>query len=565
MYLLQKAEVLYQLHEPEKANQLFYFIEKFSEQYNDIVTKYNIADKIAFIAYRQMNYQQAANSFKKSFQYYQQVTPSDYYKLAETIDNIAICYDKLQQNDSAFYYYYKALDLLNVNKDKTLPGATSSTFSKEATNRSRGVVLGNLANIYWKKNKIDTAIALSKESIAINSRGCCEERDAQLVQMLLIDIYANKKYWNNMYRELLSLRKGLDSLPNAEPELNYHRQMSTYYNAIKEPAKAFPYLLKYSIMKDSATMMEKKDAKNNVVKDLQLNNQEVDISLLKKDNQLSKLYLWITVGLIIVALNIIAFFVYNYKKTKQNNTVLTLLNEQIYDQKTELEKANKDKDRIMNMVIHDLRNPIGGIAAVSKRVLEDEEIPKDSQILIQLINKASVNSLTLINELLQSNESVTESLKIAATDINELVKQSVFLLNFKAKEKKQQIETKLLTDPLIISIDAYKIARVIENLIGNAVKFSPPQTVITVSIQKNKSDVVVAVKDQGIGVPSSQKEKVFSMFTTAKRIGTEGEKSFGLGLSICKQIIEQHGGKIAVESEESNGSCFYFLLPLDNV
>ena len=130
-----------------------------------------------------------------------------------------------------------------------------------------------------------------------------------------------------------------------------------------------------------------------------LKNQEENLSILKKDNQLSKLYLWITVGFIIVALNIIAFVVFNYQKSRRTNSLLTELNEQINEQKSALEKANQDKDRIMNVVAHDLRNPISGIAAISKRVLDDDEINAASRQLIQLIEKTSVSSLTLINEL----------------------------------------------------------------------------------------------------------------------------------------------------------------------
>jgi len=103
--------------------------------------------------------------------------------------------------------------------------------------------------------------------------------------------------------------------------------------------------------------------------------------------------------------------------------------------------------------------------------------------------------------------------------------------------------------------------RVLSNLISNAIKFSPRGATIYVSIADCKKEVEIAVKDDGIGVPEKMQEEIFNMFTEAKRPGTAGEKSFGLGLSISKQIVEHHQGSIWVESETGKGSTFYVRLP----
>ena len=114
--------------------------------------------------------------------------------------------------------------------------------------------------------------------------------------------------------------------------------------------------------------------------------------------------------------------------------------------------------------------------------------------------------------------------------------------------------------PEEILISREKIWRVISNLISNAIKFSAKGSVISVSIKDLKSDVEIAVKDQGIGIPEGMQTKVFNMFTEAKRPGTAGEKSFGMGLSISKQIIDNHDGKIWLESKSGKGSTFYIRL-----
>ena len=102
--------------------------------------------------------------------------------------------------------------------------------------------------------------------------------------------------------------------------------------------------------------------------------------------------------------------------------------------------------------------------------------------------------------------------------------------------------------------------RVINNLLGNALKFSREGGVINLVLTESKSSVKLEVSDTGIGIPENLIPQLFEMFTPSKRPGTAGEKSFGLGLAICKQIVEAHGGKIWVKSEVGKGSSFYVEL-----
>jgi two-component system sensor histidine kinase VicK len=138
----------------------------------------------------------------------------------------------------------------------------------------------------------------------------------------------------------------------------------------------------------------------------------------------------------------------------------------------------------------------------------------------------------------------------------------VELLRFKAAEKGQKIllETPDKQQELLISRE--KIWRVISNLISNAIKFSPTGETITVKVTNNADAVVISVKDNGIGIPEKLQTEVFNMFTSAQRPGTDGEKSFGLGLSICRQIVEKHNGKIWLESSDGHGTTFFVSLPV---
>jgi len=134
-------------------------------------------------------------------------------------------------------------------------------------------------------------------------------------------------------------------------------------------------------------------------------------------------------------------------------------------------------------------------------------------------------------------------------------------LRFKASEKHQEIILDPLTTIEQLYINREMIWRVISNLISNAIKFSPVGETIHLRCVNEPSHIQISVADHGIGIPNEMKDKVFNIFTDAKRAGTIGEKSFGLGLSICKQIIEKHQGKIWFESKTSKGTTFYVRLP----
>lgn len=108
-----------------------------------------------------------------------------------------------------------------------------------------------------------------------------------------------------------------------------------------------------------------------------------------------------------------------------------------------------------------------------------------------------------------------------------------------------------------------KLWRVVSNLITNAIKFSPAGAIIHVELWQKDDHIFISVKDPGIGIPKEIAPKVFDLFTEVKRQGTAGEQAFGLGLSISKQIVEAHGGKIWFESEQNAGTTFFVELPIE--
>ena len=228
----------------------------------------------------------------------------------------------------------------------------------------------------------------------------------------------------------------------------------------------------------------------------------------------------------------------------------------------ELTKNKEERDRILNVVAHDLRSPLSGIAGISKMMLADDKVVEDNKEMFKLIEQSAESTLRLINDLMHTNINSVEQYQFQDIELNKLVQQILQMLVFTAKEKNIIIEANITKQKIVLKADKDKLDRVISNLVTNAIKFSKPGSIIHVSLHLNGEFAEIIVKDNGIGIPEYLQGKIFDLFTTAKRKGTAGEKSYGLGLAICKKIVELHEGFIHVESKEGQGSSFIVKLPL---
>ena len=187
----------------------------------------------------------------------------------------------------------------------------------------------------------------------------------------------------------------------------------------------------------------------------------------------------------------------------------------------------------------------------------------DQLDFVSTIKTTSEFMLHLINELLDVStiESGQLHLECVPTDLGELARRNVTLNRVLAQQKHIELELTVGAALPLLTLDRGKLEQVLNNLIGNAIKYSYPNTRITVSLTSADRDVTVAVSDQGQGIPETDLPKLFKAFGRANVRTTAGEQSTGLGLAIARKIIEGHGGTIAVQSQVGAGSTFSFHLP----
>lgn len=236
--------------------------------------------------------------------------------------------------------------------------------------------------------------------------------------------------------------------------------------------------------------------------------------------------------------------------------------QQLEDANKALAITTRQKDQILSTVAHDLRSPISNISNITELIQSDQLSQADKVNFLRMIGQSSRSALHLINDLLQNSDTQVRQSHFEMIELNQLFNSWIPSLQLRANDKHIQILTHFFSDPIDISIDIDRIERVINNLVNNAIKFSPDGSKIFIQITADSKHARITVTDQGIGIPKEKLELVFDMFSKAQRVGTSGEKSFGMGLSICKQIIEQHHGNISVQSEEHKGSTFTMELPL---
>jgi len=247
---------------------------------------------------------------------------------------------------------------------------------------------------------------------------------------------------------------------------------------------------------------------------------------------------------------------------------------ELEEKNEELKKISKEKSEILGIVAHDLRSPVGGIFTLSKYVhTAVEEIYKCEQgkyeelkeclQFLRIITQSSKHLLGLINDILDVSAIETGKLVLHLENINYIpyLNKSIEIYKELAKHKGVIVLSRVeIKGDVKISIDKIKISQVINNFLENAIKYSYPLGKITLVVEEDEEYIITKVIDEGKGIPKSQRNKLFKLFSKTSTLPTGGEKSNGLGLYISKKIIEAHHGSIGFEDNTSGGSIFYFKL-----
>ena len=231
----------------------------------------------------------------------------------------------------------------------------------------------------------------------------------------------------------------------------------------------------------------------------------------------------------------------------------------------ELEAMGRQKDEFLGVVAHDLRSPLAGVIGFIRLVIDDPVIAENDELreMIGMMQRSTEHMLSLLDNFLNLARIVQGKLNLRPVALNVAT-----VLNEAVQNNRHLVEPKkitLIADPdadlPAVRFDPESIRQVIDNLISNAVKFSNRGTTVTLAAGRRDGAVEISVADEGQGIRPEELGGIFSDFHATSTRSTGGERSFGLGLAICKKIVEAHGGDIGVESVLGRGSRFFFTIP----
>ena len=233
-----------------------------------------------------------------------------------------------------------------------------------------------------------------------------------------------------------------------------------------------------------------------------------------------------------------------------------------YEQMRRLEEL---RDNLVHMIVHDLRSPLTGISGFLDLalVLEKETLTEDGLEYLQTAKRSTTAVIDMVSAVLDVSKMEAGEMKLHLAECD-LVRIAADLMSgMQSLKEGREMVLDAPPAPVTVVADGDLILRVIQNLLGNALKFTPSDGRIRLSIEPDEDRICVTVRDNGPGIPAEYLEKIFEKFGQVEARASQRKFSTGLGLTFCKLAVEAHGGSIGVKSEVDKGSTFWFVLPKD--
>jgi signal transduction histidine kinase len=229
-----------------------------------------------------------------------------------------------------------------------------------------------------------------------------------------------------------------------------------------------------------------------------------------------------------------------------------------------LEDLNATKDKFFSIISHDLKSPFNSILGMSDLLVENagKLDVKKLQHYAEVIRDSSERAMELLTNLLDWSRAQTGRMAYnpEKVDFSTIVSETASLLYENARQKSVSLVNNIPAKTFVYG-DKVMLGTVLRNLMGNAIKFSYSGGKVTVASTTQNGKTIISVSDEGVGIEPETAQKLFRIDENVTTNGTNNEKGTGLGLILCKELVDKHGGEIWVESTESKGSTFYFTIP----
>ena len=447
---------------------------------------------------------------------------NDQYGIAVNYNNIGDCYINLKKYKESKKYLDKAMKIADSLGEKNL----------------QAVVLLNIADVENKQKKYQNAIHAARKSYAI-----------------------------------------ADEIGNLDYKTENLLQASIAYEGFGNNALALDRLKQYTGIRDSLLKMDriKKIKLFNTLNELEKSQYTIiDLSKTSEKAQLNyekekKYTHFLIIAMVIFAFLLILLIQQNASKKKAYN-LLEFKNYQVHKMKDEideqsdkLKQLNSTKDKFFSIIAHDLKNPFNSITGFTELMIENNDKYNEAKRLkfLKIIKGSTAKVSGLLDNLLIWANSQSDKLKFNPKNINlaQQVANVVSFLEIQAINKDITISN-TVGKTIFVKADENMLDTILRNLISNAIKFTQPKGEIQIYSTFKNDFVEITVKDNGVGISEAEIEAIFNVNEINSSLGTANEQGSGLGLILCKDFVESHGGKIWVESVVNKGSQFKFTLPI---
>lgn len=527
--LLEEARVKSELINDEELNALLY--GAFGSVY------YFLGDLNKMKYY----YQRAINYYKKIGNY--SVMTVLYMNIAESFSSIT------QNYDSSAYYFNKAREIsVPQNQDNVT----------QLIDLTRG-------NHYYENEAYDSAVYYYERALQNPLTKMYARREAALL-INMGNVYRAKSEFS-IAVEYYHKGYGIaDSLKLSEYKSNALLGLVRIDSIKGNFEEAFFRNLEWQKIQNE---LKKEEARSQLMSnevERALEVQNLKNELLQAENEYQEDQIenqrWIGGLIIFVLLGVVLFSLVqyiNHKKIKQLNRLLKVNVRRLDTQNTSLDLLNKTKDKFFSIISHDLRSPFAAIrnAAVLLNTAWDDFSDDERNEVIRQLDRSTENTHHLLEELLQWSQLQQGLIKLEVKTfsvtnlVNELSDLFSAIIGYK------EIQLKLHFDKDIqLTTDHQMLKQLLHNLLSNAIKFTPRGGFIEIEVRSVENSVHITVRDNGIGIPIEKQERIFELDNDFGRPGTEGEKSSGMGLILCKDYAQLMGAKLELESEEGRGSAF---------
>lgn len=518
---------------------------RLAESIGDTVSMYDAATNIGIDMYYQEDLENSLKYFKRSVRYLENYRPDTYkskHQYANALMNVALTEADLGKTENEIKTYYKVAGL----------------FLDIGDNRNYGLVLFNLGKAYGRLDQNDSTTKYFESSLKIfqDSKWTSAESD-------VLTSWSKRLFEQQQYRPALALTHRSLAISTASKntlQLQFAFELlQEIYAAMDLFDSAYYYQEKYLTLFKESRETEKQEYADELLAKYETEKKEQQIAQLESDNLIqslqsekdkqTRLLLVITA----IALVIIVGLLYVRSKSKsKTNALLDAKNQ-------ELAKLNQTKDRLFSIISHDLKSPLSSFHTITKSLSDNWEMLEKEQLkeFIITLRDSSSDVKDMMDNLLKWALSQSNQLHYKPTKVAPKAVVTKVISELGAVTSLKNIPIQLTaTSSTEITADHDFLQIVVRNLLSNALKFSKNDSKIEVTIEEESDHQILSIQDYGVGMDQAQADQLFAGSIVAQDIQNSTEKGTGLGLVLCKELMEKMKGRIEVRSELGKGTIF---------